>query len=130
MSEERRANPNPLDVAGALASLYTLGYLGMVACLFFIQIPDANREPLLQLFGLMSAIQMALISFYFGSSKSGEATQRAIQQRQGRSEAVIQEIAKAVPTLPLAPGAAAPSKVDAVNIESEQTTVTTGDSKP
>lgn len=92
MTEERRANPNPMDIAGVLAILYTVGYLVMVGFLFFIKIPVENKDPMLQLFGLMSAIQMALISFYFGSSKAAEATSRALAQRQGRTDAVMQEI--------------------------------------
>jgi hypothetical protein len=103
---ERRATQNPLDVAGVLAVLYTTGYLGMVGMLFFIEIPLTNKEPLLQLFGLMSAIQMALIAFYFGSSKSGEASQRAIEQSKGRSDAVVQAIAQTVPVAAAAAAAA------------------------
>lgn len=95
--EERRANPNPRDIAGALALLYTGVFAVTVLLLLFFPIPEKNKEPLLQLFGLMSAIQMAIVAFYYGSSKSGEATQRAVEQRQGRADAIVQEIAKAAP---------------------------------
>ena len=96
-TEERRTNPNPFDIAGVLAILYTIGYLVMVGLLYFVGIPLANKDPLLQLFGLMSAIQMALIGFYFGGSKQVEATQRAAEQSKARAETVVQEIAKTVP---------------------------------
>lgn len=125
---ERRANPNPLDVAGVLACFYTVGYLAMVGLLFFVQIPETNEKPLLQLFGLMSAIQMALIGFFYGSSKNAEATQRDIAQRQGRSEAVVQEIAKTVPVAAAVAAASAPAspiKTDEVKVEATTATITT-----
>lgn len=120
--EERRVNTNPMDVAGALALLYTGVFAATVLLMLFVEIPAKNKEPLLQLFGLMSAIQMAIVAFYYGSSKSGEATQRAIEQRQGRSEAVVQEIAKAIPAAIIP---AAPIKADDVQIETKTATVTT-----
>ncbi len=118
---ERRANPNPFDVGGILATLYTIGFLAMVGLLYFIEIPEKNEKALLQLFGLMSAIQMALISFYYGSSRNAEATQRAIEQRQGRSEAVVQEIAK---TVPIAAAAAASTGGNGGAIKTESVEVT------
>lgn len=121
--EERRANPNPFDIAGVLAILYTIGYLVMVGMLYFITIPEANKEPLLQLFGLMSAIQMALIAFYFGSSRNAEATQRAIEQRQGRAEAVVQKIAETVPVAAAVAAAATPGKADTVEVTGDTVTV-------
>lgn len=120
---ERRANPNPLDIAGFLACLYTLGYLAMVGLLFFVEIPAANKEPLLQLFGLMSAIQMAIIGFFYGSSKNAEATQRAIEQRQGRSEAIVQEIAKTVPVAAAVAAAASAAPPSAGTITTEEVNV-------
>lgn len=86
-----------LDIAGMLAILYTLGYLLMVSMLYFVEIPMANKEPLLQLFGLMSAIQMALISFYFGGSKVNETTQETIVASKVKTDAAMLEIAKAAP---------------------------------
>lgn len=86
------------EVAGALAILYTGGYLIMVGLLYFVEIPAGNKEPLLQLFGLMSAIQMALIAFYFGSSKNAENTQQLIAQSKERTDNTMREIVKeAVP---------------------------------
>lgn len=117
--DERRANPNPMDVAGALAILYTGVFAATVLLLLFVEMPAANKEPLLQLFGLMSAIQMAIVAFYYGSSKSGEATQRAIEQRTGRAEAVVQEIAKAMPAAVPATTPAAPMKVENVEIDAK-----------
>lgn len=95
MSEERRSG-NTLDVGSYLAILYTLGYLTMVGLLFFIEIPAPNRDPVLNLFGLMGAIQMAIIGFYFGSSKSGESAQRAVEQRQLQSDEAAQIVASNV----------------------------------
>lgn len=134
MADERRANPNPFDIAGILAILYTIGYLVMVGFLYFVEIPLSNKDPLLQLFGLMSAIQMALIGFYFGGSKQVEATQRATEQSKARAETVVQEIAKTVPAAAVAAAAAATGaphqpdpamlKSENVHIEADTATVT------
>lgn len=121
--EERRANPNPMDVAGALALVYTFGFIVTVALLLFRDIPAGNKDPLMQVLGLMSAIQMAIVAFYYGSSKSGEATQRAIEQRQGRSEAVVQEIAKATPQAPRVDSPGNPTKVADMTVTAKDVTV-------
>ena len=99
MADEQldRRLPTGIDVGGILAIIYTAGYIGMVGGLFFVVIPLPNKEPLLQLFGLMSAIQMALISFFFGSSKTAEVSHRSSELRQGRTDAIVQDIAKSVP---------------------------------
>lgn len=96
MGDERRLSGNTLDIGSYLAILYTLGYLTMVGLLFFIEIPAPNRDPVLNLFGLMGAIQMAVISFYFGSSKSGESAQRAVEKRQLLSDNAAQDVASHV----------------------------------
>lgn len=97
MSEERRANPNPMDISGALAALYTIAYMVMVGLLFFVSIPAENKDLINTLVGIMSAVQMAIIGFFFGSSKNAEATQRATEQRSARTESVLQETIRAVP---------------------------------
>lgn len=120
MGEERRANPNPLSVAGFLAILYTMGYFILTGFLYWIDVPENNEKPLIFLLGLISGPQVAIIQWAFGSSQSGEAAQRAIEQRQGRSEAVVAQIAQ---SLPAAVAAAvpnhAPVKTDDVNIEAK-----------
>ena len=96
-SQERRHIPwliTPVDIVGLLAILYTVGYLAMVGALFFIEIPVSNKEPLLQLFGLMSAIQMALIQFYFGSSKGAENSRTALENSKGKVDEVLQSVVK------------------------------------
>lgn len=59
----------------------------------------------------MSSIQLQLIGFYYGGSKHAEATQRAIEQRQGRAAAVVEEIAKTVAPAPPA-GAVTPAPMN------------------
>lgn len=102
MSEERRANPNPLDIGGVLAILYTIVYFAMVGLLFFKSIPPENKDLINTLVGIMSAVQMAIIQWVFGSSKNAEAQQRSSEQRQGRAESVVQKIAETVPVAALA----------------------------
>lgn len=100
-----------IDVAGTLAVLYTVGYLVMVGLLYFVEIPPPNKEPLLQLFGLMSAIQMALIAFYFGSSKNAEVTQERVAQSKERTDAAMRDIVTAaVPPSVKDPMYSAPAK--------------------
>lgn len=107
MSEERRANANPFDVSGIIAIIYTLGFIGLATLLYFIPIPATNKDALLYLFGILSGIQLSIMAFLYGGSKALEAQQRATEQRQGRSAAVVEEIAKAAAPVAAAAVAAA-----------------------
>lgn len=88
-----------IEGAYALAVLYTLGYLGMVGALMFFEIPANNRELLIGLVGIMSAAQLAVIKHYYDGSKVAETAQIANIARAAKSEAVLQDIAKAAPVV-------------------------------
>ena len=57
------------EIRGMLAGLYTFGYFTVIFLLFFIDPPDANIDLIKTLLGLLSAIQIAIIQYYFGSSR-------------------------------------------------------------
>jgi hypothetical protein len=87
------------NAAYALAVLYTLGYLAFLLLLMFFNIPDNNRELLLTLLGIMSAAEMGIIKYYYDGSKGAEKITAANIARSEKSDAVVQEIAKAAPTI-------------------------------
>jgi hypothetical protein len=94
MSEERRRIGDFIHewyARDILAVLYTIGYLVMVGMLFLIEIPEDNEKPLLQLLGLMSAIQMSLVAYYYGSSKNAESSQQLIAESKERTDSVLRE---------------------------------------
>jgi hypothetical protein len=94
MSEDRRRITDFIRewyARDILAVLYTIGYLVMVGMLYLIEIPPGNKDPLLQLFGLMSAIQMALVAYYFGSSKNAESSQQLIAESKERTDSVLRD---------------------------------------
>ena len=63
-----------------------------------------NREILLTLAGIMSAAQLGIIKYYYDGSKSADKVQSANIARSMKSEAVVQDIAKAAaPTVPVSP---------------------------
>lgn len=96
MSDDRRAGDTPWgDTARILAVLYIMGFLGMVAALFFFDIPEANEKLVFTLAGSMGTIQTAIIGYYFGSSKAAEMSQRTIADSKSKAESTLQEIAKA-----------------------------------
>jgi 23S rRNA G2445 N2-methylase RlmL len=67
----------------------------MVCGLFFAPIPQQNEATINQLVGIMSAIQLGIIGFYFGGSKLSETSQKLFAASKERADATIQEIAKA-----------------------------------
>ncbi len=107
MIEERRADDHKVDGAYALAILYTIGYLAMMFALMLLEIPVSNREVLLTLVGIMSAAQLGIIKYYYDGSKGADQVQQANIARSVRSEAVVQELAKAAPVTAAAAVAAA-----------------------
>jgi hypothetical protein len=52
-----------------LAICYTVGYFVLLMFAFFVKFPEANTEILSALLGILSAAQIGIINYYFGSSK-------------------------------------------------------------
>ncbi len=106
--EERRVTDNAkVDGAYGLAILYTIGYLALMGSLLLHEIPASNKELLLTLAGIMSAAQLGIIKYYYDGSKGADKVQAANIARSVKSEAVVQEIAKAAPVTAAAVVAAA-----------------------
>lgn len=57
------------DVRLVLASIYTLGYFGILVLTFYKEPPVNNEDSIKLLLGLLSAIQVTIIQYYFGSSR-------------------------------------------------------------
>lgn len=139
MSQEdahQRAADCDFDGAYVLAILYTLGYLGMVGALMFVPVPEDNRDILLPLIGIMSAVQLGIIKYYYDGSKGAEKAQTANIVRASRTDAVVQELAKTAPLTAAAAVAAASSSgvtnstapqtitTDNINVEADTATIT------
>ena len=108
MTDDRRVEDKlKVDGAYGLATLYTVGYLAMLFCLMLHEVPQANRELLLTLAGIMSAAQLGIIKYFYDGSRGADAVQQANVARSVKSEAVVQEIAKATtapaPVVPTQP---------------------------
>ncbi len=97
--EERRADDHQADGAYALAIFYTIGYFAFLGVLMFVPIPDQNKELMLTLAGILSAAQLGIIKYFYDGSKSADKVQSANIARSIKSEAVVQDIAKAAPTV-------------------------------
>ena len=119
----------PPQISGAyvLAILYTAGFLCMIGLLMFREIPTANRELLLTLAGIMSAAQLGIIKYFYDGSQGADTVQAANIARSVKSEAVVQEIARAAPSVVTVP-AVAPSPpaqpIQAENVSVEANTAT------
>jgi amino acid transporter len=69
-----------LDVIKTLASITVLvAFLVVLYALIFKIIPPENKEALINILGIIEGAVMAIISFYFGSSKSSQAKDEHIQ---------------------------------------------------
>lgn len=122
---ERRDSDIPTwDTGRILAILYTVLFGGMVAGLFFVPIPEANQATINQLIGIMSAIQLAVIKFYFDGTKSAETTIKAGIAGRVKADDVLQNIALKVPDLPPMPPAVIPKAEPQPKGEVNETTVT------
>ncbi len=102
MSElhDRRESDTPVgDTARILAIMYTLGYFVMVGILMLQGVPEANKDVINTLVGMLSIIQTGIIGYYFGGSKSAEVSQKAGVAGRAQADAALQEIAKAVPAV-------------------------------
>jgi len=68
----------------ALAILALLGGLAGMAGLYFVPIPEGNREPLLLALGLVLGWGSTVIGYEFGSSPAGRRAAEAGLQRADR----------------------------------------------
>ncbi len=69
MLDERRTSLRN-DPAFVLASLYTIGFLGMVFVVLLRGVPTESANVTQQLISIMSLIQGAIGGYYYGASKA------------------------------------------------------------
>ncbi len=130
MAEEFRESDIPSQGSrDALAIIYTFGYLAMMGALMFFEVPAGNEKLLYTLAGIMTAIQMSIIKFYFDGSRGAEAAQQANIARSARTDNVVASIASQAPTVAAAvvanaTPAGSPIKAENVDITAQNATVT------
>ena len=71
------APPRPGAFRAALAILALLGGLAGMGLLYFVPIPEGNREPLLLALGLVLGWGSTVIGYEFGSSPAGRRAAEA-----------------------------------------------------
>lgn len=73
----RTANPND-HTTQILAYLVTFGFFGTLALLAFAKLDSATQNTLLVMVGTLSTAWVAIISFYYGSSRESSAKTQMI----------------------------------------------------
>src|SRR5688572_8605580 len=112
--ERRITDSQCWDPAFVLAILYTMLYGTLVILLIFVAVPPTNEKTVDTLFGIMSAIQLAIVGRYFGGSKNAEDAQRLIAQSKERTDSTLREIVTS--TVPVS---GKPARVDDVSMQVE-----------
>lgn len=70
-----------LNLAGGLIAFCLVGLLGFLAWAFvFREMPNANREPMLMLMGILSANVGQVVGFFFGTSYGSQKKTDAIER--------------------------------------------------
>jgi hypothetical protein len=80
-----RSQPDPVRAALAIVAL--VGGLGGMAGLYFVPIPEGNREPLLLALGLVLGWGSTVIGYEFGSSPTARRAADAGIRLQGGADA-------------------------------------------
>src|SRR5688500_10113397 len=116
--ERRITDSQCWDPAFVLAILYTMLYGTLVILLIFVAVPPTNEKTVDTLFGIMSAIQLAIVGRYFGGSKNAEDVQRVLAQGRERTDSTLREIIReAVPAAAVPNGPGKPIKAEDVKVE-------------
>lgn len=61
-----------------LSFLYTLGYFSLLLVAVFYKFPPENQDTLNALLGMLSAAELAIVQYYFGSSRSSSEKNEAL----------------------------------------------------
>lgn len=70
-----------MNMAGAAIAFALVGLLGFLAWAFvFREMPNANREPMLMLMGILSANVGQVVGFFFGTSYGSQKKTEAIER--------------------------------------------------
>lgn len=82
-----------MNISGIISILYTLGFFVLAGLLYFKEIPPANKDALLYMFGILSGIELSIIAFYFGGSQALDTQHKALMDKSKQSDDVVQAIA-------------------------------------
>jgi hypothetical protein len=63
-----------------LAFMYSLGYFGLLVIAVFYKFPTDNQDTLNALLGMLSAAEIAIVQYYFGSSRASSEKNEALLQ--------------------------------------------------
>jgi hypothetical protein len=88
------------DPAYMLAVLYTIGFLGMSFLVATQNVPSESKDIVQYLMGIMSAVQLSIINYYYGSSKAGSDGQKTSDDRKIKIDDIITDIARKASNLP------------------------------
>ena len=66
--------PSPLMMVLGFGLLFS--YMGLLVALIFLDIPEANKDQLIHVEGIMEGGLLAMVSYYFGDSLRGEADKK------------------------------------------------------
>jgi hypothetical protein len=86
MTNDDKSRSPPDPVRAALAIVALVGGLGGMAGLYFVPIPEGNREPLLLALGLVLGWGSTVIGYEFGSSQAARRGADAGTRLQGGAE--------------------------------------------
>ncbi len=80
------------DSALIMAIIYTTTYAMMITMIVFVEIPVANADVVKILAGIMTAIQVNIVQYFFGNTKTADTSQRLIAQSKERTDSVLREV--------------------------------------
>lgn len=69
-----------MEIRGTLAIVYTIGYFAVIVLTYYVKPPIENADVIKTLIGLLSAIQIGIAGYYFGSSRDIAVAQNTKQQ--------------------------------------------------
>jgi len=72
--------PRTVDI---LSFMFTLGYFTTLGFAFFSPFPDANKDTLILLLGILSMVMGKIVEAYFNKDSANSATATTIRAMQG-----------------------------------------------
>ncbi len=93
--DRRISDPECWDSALIMAIIYTTTYAAMITMIVFVEIPPANSDVVKILAGIMTAIQVNIVQYFFGNTKTADTSQRLIAQSKERTDSVLRDVVSA-----------------------------------
>ena len=95
VNERRISDSECWDASLIMAIIYTTTYAAMITMIVFVEIPVANSDVVKILSGIMTAIQVNIVQYFFGNTKTADTSQRLIAQSKERTDSVLREVMSA-----------------------------------